>query len=564
MAQFLLTPIAATVSGGVNFLGGPDGVNDSSASYTNDHRWYIAGYVADSYKVTPTLTLDLGLRYDLFTPYEDTNGHQANFIPNNGDGPGGVYYIPQTQCGYPSNPAFEQLLTTDGIKTVCSPGQNTGTYSKRNFAPRVGFAKRITSKYVLRAGYGITYGALDTIGYGPNIGLNYPFYYVVGYGAQTSSTPLRFPDPNTGTLATLETGFTPINPLSINPEGLSLSGRDPYNQATPYTQSYNLANQYQITHNDSVQVSYVGSVSRHLTDLVGSNEPTVMIAPGYSTRPFLPFPDFSPGSNAHNTNAVAEYNSARVEYEHRFSSGLTALANYTFARCLTDGNPQEAGVGSRATYLPGFGQRGDFGNCPEGIAHTFHFSGTYKLPYGPKMHWQGNAATNALLGGWQINWIYTYQSGNFFGVGCTIGTTSDYNCLANTVGDPYAGARNINHWLNASAFTNPTPPTAAQYDPVTGVLLDQTNFSFLGTTRPNAFTGPSFYNIDFSVFKEFHINEANYFQFRAESFNVLNNPQFDNPGNPGSLNFTNSSTFARISGVRNGGRILQLALKYYF
>jgi hypothetical protein len=177
------------------------------------------------------------------------------------------------------------------------------------------------------------------------------------------------------------------------------------------------------------------------------------------------------------------------------------------------------------------------------------------------MHWQGNRATNAVLGGWQIAGIYTYQSGNFFGVGCTIGTTADYGCLSNTAGNPYAGARTINNWLNASAFANPAPPTASQYDPTTGVLYDQTNFSFLGDTRSNASTGPSFFNIDCSVLKNFYIKEDNYFQFRMESFNVLNHPQFDNPSN---LNFTNSANFGQITGARNGGRIVQLALKYYF
>jgi hypothetical protein len=93
------------------------------------------------------------------------------------------------------------------------------------------------------------------------------------------------------------------------------------------------------------------------------------------------------------------------------------------------------------------------------------------------------------------------------------------------------------------------------------VLYDQTNFSFLGNTRSNAFTGPSFFNIDFSVLKNFYIKEDNYFQFRIESFDVLNHPQFDNPGN---LNFTNSANFGQITGVRNGGRIVQLALKYHF
>ena len=75
------------------------------------------------------------------------------------------------------------------------------------------------------------------------------------------------------------------------------------------------------------------------------------------------------------------------------------------------------------------------------------------------------------------------------------------------------------------------------------------------------FTGPSFYNIDASVFKEFYINEARYFQFRAEAFNMLNHPQFDNPGD---LNFSGDPNFGKISGVRNGGSILQLALKFYF
>ena len=215
IAQFLLTPIANTAAGGFNLVGGPDYVQASSASFTNDHRWYVAGYFEDAFKVTPTLTLNLGVRYDLFTPYSEDNGLQANFVPNGGNGPGGAYYIPETSCGYPSNPAFETLLATDGIKTVCSSGLNTGSYGKKNSAPRIGIAKRITSKYVLRTGFGITYSPLYSIGYGPNIALNYPFYYNVAYGAQTDHQPLRFPDPSTGVNATLETAVSPITPSAI-------------------------------------------------------------------------------------------------------------------------------------------------------------------------------------------------------------------------------------------------------------------------------------------------------------------------------------------------------------
>ena len=563
MGQFLLSPIASTV-GGPDFLGGPNNIIASSANWTRDHRWYNGLYFEDSFKVTPTFTLTLGLRWDVFTPYQDRDGHQANFIPNNQNGPGGTFFIPETTCGYPSNPAFEQLLTQDGIKTTCSSGLSTGSYSKKNFAPRVGFSKRITSKYVLRAGFGMAYGSLDSIGYGPNVGQNYPFYYTVSYGSLTDATPLRFPNPQTGTLASLETGLSPIVPDAVDPHGLGLYSRYPFNQPTPYSETYNLTNQYELTHNDSVQVAYVGSVSRHLTNLVSANSPSLLLLPGTPLanvvgKPnFIPYPDFG-GVSLHATTGSSAYNSAQVSYEHRFSFGLQALANYTFARCLSDSNPQEGGAGGRALFLPGFGQRAEYGNCVENVRHTIHFSGTYRMPYGPGMRWQGNRAANAVLGGWQVNWIYSYQSGNWFTVGCTQGTTSGMGCNANINGDPYAGAHNVNHWLNASAFSNPTVPTAADAN-ANGVLLNQQDFALLGG-RGFTVAGPPWYNVDASIFKEFHFNESRYFQFRVEGFNVLNHPQFSNPGD---LNFIGDPNFGKIGSVRNTGREMQLALKFYF
>ncbi len=564
VGQFLLSPIASSV-GGPDFIGGPNNIIATSANWTRDHRWYNGMYVSDSYKVTPTFTLDLGLRWDVFTPYQDTAGHQANFIPNNGNGPGGAYYIPQSSCGTASNPAFEQLLAQDGITTVCSSGLGTGTYNKANFAPRIGFAKRVTSHYVLRGGFGMAYGALDSIGYGPNIGQNYPFYYTVSYGSIAGdATPLRFPNPQTGSLGSLETGLSPIVPTAIDPHGLGLISRYPFDQNTPYSETWNLTNQYEITHNDSIQIGYVGSVSRHLISLMGNNQVSELLLPGTPLanvpgKPnFIPFPDFS-GASFHATTGASAYNSAQINYEHRFSFGLQALANYVFARCLSDANPQEGGVGTRALFLPGFGQRAEYSNCVEGVKNTVHFSGTYKLPYGAGMRWQGNRATNTVLGGWQVNWIYSYQSGNWFTVNCAQGTLSGLGCNANVTGNPYAGAGTVSHWLNASAFSNPAIPTAADAD-ANGVLLNQQDFGLLGGRGFNV-AGPPWYNIDASIFKEFHFNEARYFQFRAEAFNSLNHPQFSTPGN---LNFLSTNSFGQITSVRNTGREMQLALKFYF
>ena len=568
LAQFLLSPIASSV-GGPNFVGGSDNVIYSNSAYTNEHRKYFGAYVEDAWKVTPTLTLNLGLRYDLFTPYAENDGLQANLIPNNsGFGPGAAYYIPEQACDTAMNPAFEPLLNQDGIRLVCSSGLDTGTYQKLNFAPRIGIAKRITSKYVVRAGSGITYGQLDSIGYGPVISQNYPFLWTASYTAQNSVTPLLFPNPQTGTLATLEAGISPINPVSLDPAGLTFNSRYPFNQATPYTIGYNLTNQYEISQQDSIQVGYVGNVSRHLTtlDSVLNGQPNQLLLPGTSLvaqapgEPnFIPFPDFGQFGNFHTTTGVSAYNSAQVTYQHRFSAGLQALADYAFANCLSDGGPQEAGLNTRAYFLPGFGQRAEYTTCVEEVKHTVHFSGIYKLPFGRGMHWEGNRATNAVLGNWQMNWIYMYQTGNYFTVGCTVATTSGLGCNADVVGDPYSGAHNVNHWMNASAFANPAVPTAADAT-ATGVLLNQQDFALLGG-RALTLEGPSWYNIDASIFKEFHLSESRYFQFRAEAYNLLNNPQFNSPGD---LNFVTDPNFAKISSVRNSGRQMQLAMKFYF
>ena len=100
------------------------------------------------------------------------------------------------------------------------------------------------------------------------------------------------------------------------------------------------------------------------------------------------------------------------------------------------------------------------------------------------------------------------------------------------------------HWLNPAAFADPPPLTAADYDPVTGVLNNQQNFALLGNTRALEFAGPSWYNIDASFFKEFYTTESSYFQFRMEGFNVLNNAEYSNPGNG---NYLSPSTFMQVT-----------------
>jgi hypothetical protein len=159
-----------------------------------------------------------------------------------------------------------------------------------------------------------------------------------------------------------------------------------------------------------------------------------------------------------------------------------------------------------------------------------------------------------LLGNWSANGIMTLNTGQPQTIPCTKSTGAGTNCYALYTGeDPYAGPHDANHFYNAAAFADPPVVTT----------VGQTDFSPLGGGNTQV-TGPAFHRLDFSLFKSFPISETKRFEFRAESFNLTNTPAF---ALPGSLNFLNTSNFARITATRdapNDARELQFALKFYF
>jgi hypothetical protein len=159
---------------------------------------------------------------------------------------------------------------------------------------------------------------------------------------------------------------------------------------------------------------------------------------------------------------------------------------------------------------------------------------------------------DAFIGGWSVNYIYTYQSGEPLTVPCATATTSDFGCFAPVApgANIYAGAHTTKQWLNPAAFVQPGAATQ----------IGQADYSVLGG-GPQQARGPGWYNLDSSVFKEFSVTERTRLQLRAESFNTLNNPQF---GQPGNLNYLNPATFASITTLRNTPRLLQFAAKLSF
>lgn len=218
-----------------------------------------------------------------------------------------------------------------------------------------------------------------------------------------------------------------------------------------------------------------------------------------------------------------------------------------------DNGKSDLGAGFRAEWLPGFGIGRDFALCSGDNTHLVHASGEYALPVGRGNRFLSDVPrwTDALIGGWQLNFIYTYLSGSPFTVGCPVGATSNYGCNANLVHgvNPYAGPHNQTQWLNPAAFAQPPQATA----------IGQTDYSPLGSPAYQV-RGPGYSDLDASIFKNFATGKGTSLQFRLETFNILNTVNFNAPGQ---LNFTNLTAFSAITGTNNA-RIGQVAAKLFF
>jgi Carboxypeptidase regulatory-like domain/TonB dependent receptor len=611
-AQFLLTPQASTVANGVNFSGGADGVNASNINKTYNYRTYLAFYFQDDWKITPKLTLNLGLRYDYFSPIRETNGGQANFVPSGPPNGTPTYLIPATGKDDRSlSTSFTSLLERDGIALQLTDkfGQGLTQVQKANFAPRIGLAYQISPKLVVRGGFGLFYNSFENQGYGPNIGENYPFVYNFSYSSQVPSgspqglqtvSPISFNSPwagcgtaGPGGTATIGAGLSCIQftPTAVNAQGLGLQGLQ-FNYITPRTLSVNTTLQYSITRALSAQVAYVFTQGKNLQQGIGNNNVTALLPAGASTSNpsnpgaggTVPFPDFATNGQFQATVGASNYNGLQTKLEQQFSNGLTLLFAYTYSKTLSDaGDLLNGGSGSglRAPAIPGFGPEFDWGPAIFDIRHVVHFSGGYDLPLGTNKRFLGTSGKgiNALVGGWSVNWIVVAQGGQPVTLTCP--TTS----VATTVGgsgcydvrvpgqSQKLGLHTVNGKLfwygNPAAFQQPCPLGAA---PTAG-CIPFTGSGVLGF-RPGTTTGPGFHRLDFSLFKALPLTERFSLQFRTEFFNILNHPNFNAPNFGGngvvaisnSGNFT-SSNFGQIGSTRDAPydpRQIQFALKLLF
>lgn len=567
LAQMLLIPIKGTVPGASDFVGGADNVQASNYANTDMGRDYNAVYVQDDWKVTPKLTVNLGLRWEYFGQIVERYGAQTNFQPAAAPGGTSTFLLTQRRCSAPFSADFKAAAAADNISIVCSNVGGLGQSQKTNFGPRIGLAYRMTPRFVVRGGAGMFYGGFENSVVETYV--DFPFQFNLSYPSLAPNLPITFAN---GAIATLETGLSALVPITsavAEPAGSSLIGED-YHLKSPYTLSYNLTLQYELSPGQTVQAAYVGNGVRHLGVYINPNSPSEILPPGLNSFQYSPYPDFPTGFTYSSFAGDSYYNSLQLNYERQFSAGLQALANFTWSKCRTDASDvlNETAIFYRAARLPGFGIQGDYGLCDFDITKVFHFSGAYELPIGKGKRFlaNGRAVVDGMLGGWKTNWILTLQDGQPLTVPCISSTTSGFGCNALLVPgqNKYAGPHNVDQWLNPAAFASPPVATT----------IGQSDRSPLGGA-PTQFYGPGFHRLDFSLFKDFRTSEGTHLEFRSEFFNLTNHPNFSPPGfsgngvlaAPGSLDYTSPTTFGKIASTRDGQndqREIQFALKFYF
>lgn len=548
-------------------LGIPDGGSIVNLHDIDYRRQIYAVYAQDDWKVSKRLTLNLGLRYEIFSTVKEHHNLQGTF-----DFASGTLIVPKgTNVALTPTLAGIIPISATGSPGLISPDLN-------NFAPRVGLAYKITDKLVLRAGYGIFYGGQENGPFSnPSPGFNPPFFVTQSFNTpctQGIANPAVL-DCSIPGLNQLAQGF-PANSL-MDPNTPILYSLSP-KLRTPYNQQWHLGFQYELAANTVLDISYGGSRGLKLYTFYNGNQAVPATDPQFATlcndptqnppvtplscptAPRRPFPAVDSSIATFRSDGISNYNSLQVRLERQFSHGLQFEASYTYAHALDDASSASLGSANQGDFRLQTDPRAEYGNADFDVRHRFVLSSIYELPFG-KGKWIGTNASgwkNQAIGGWQVATIVTASTGNWYtptDISANVSTSDCGGTVAISCIRP-----------NLVGNVNGTPCVAGTLFN-TCALVSDTVVGTFGNAGRNIIRGPGFQNWDISIFKMFPIREEMHVEFRAEFFNAFNhaNPEFTNPETIVENTSTElgSSTYGFAAYTRPP-RQLQFALKFYF
>src|SRR5262245_49198848 len=551
-------------------LGIPSGGSMSHDPTPASSSSYWAWYFQDDWKLTPKLTMNLGLRYELDVPRTERYVRLSVFR----------LHRPSSLAGkVPANPFFDGSKLTGAMDFVNSDDRRQAPTDKNNWGPRIGLAYRLDNKTVARSAYGIYYSpsALQAAGHTGTAGMD-------GFSSTTNFvTSLDGRIPTTFVDNPFPNGFNFPTGRSLGAStflGQGISASLFLDDASPYMQQWNLNAQRELPGDILFEAGYIGSKGTRLIDGEGGGVtlnqlPTSFFAQGASLQalvanPFVglipyptstlaaaqvqrgqllrPYPQYTGLGSFRKPQGNSIYHALTLRADKRFSKGLSLLVAYTKGKLIDDVSQTVTFLGPAGNKQDAYNRRAERSISTQDVAQRLGFSYVYELPAGRGKKLFGNAPAlvNRIIGGWQINGITTFSSGTPL-----IITQSQNNAFIFSPGQRpnwtgknvriEGGSTNdrINKWFDTSQFS------AAP------------SFSFGSTPRTMPDVGnPGIKNWDLSFFKNNTFKEKYNVQFRVEMFNAFNTPQFGGPGAT-----VGNSNFGVIGGTAIGPRQIQLALK---
>ncbi|MBI3281927.1 MAG: TonB-dependent receptor [Acidobacteria bacterium] len=512
------------------------------------HRWiYAAPYFQDDWKLAPRLTLNLGIRYDLFTQPVDARDRGSLFDPKRG--------------------RF-QIPGQDGFSRAIVNGDHN------NIAPRVGFAWQVRPKLVVRGGYGMFYGLRDQnqetsqfSGNNPNTpDLSVP----VVNAARTVAPPMTLSTPIVALPSdTTLQSFTPQRPF-VRTIRTQLFEHSRF----PLLHQFNVSFQYEPFASWLFELNLIGSRGRDLaTAFLHYNQvPFEYAIEGRNTQANRPYSNINGNIPAVSDIAKSSYHALNLKLEKRYSSGLNFLVNYTWQKLMGEGGTGPSAFsqnGGTSFVLDNYNLSLERSVDSLDVPQFFVASYGYELPIGPGKAWlNAGGVAGKVFGGWQINGITTIREGfpSDLRTNRLAPIFNTFNVPDRVAGEPtQLPDKSVDGFFNPAAFRVPgTTPSR------TGTAIN-----LIGNGGRRFVRGPGSVNFDFSVFKETRITERHTLQFRSEFFNLTNTPTFFLPSGsnramtcigpaPGSACNAGNTEFGLLSSGTATGRQIQFGMKLVF